>query len=140
MEITITKDYEELGRTAAETIASVIHAKPDAVLALAVGATPMGPYRELAEMAGRGEVDVSHIHVFQLDAYLGIGIRDRRSLYGWMMRSFAEPLRLSADQVVRLTGDGEDPQGTCDEIEAKIREAGGIITVLREEEEEVRVP
>ena len=66
--------------------------KPAALLLLATGDTPMGAYRELAERRHRGELDTSQLRVAQLDEYAGLADGDHRSLYGWMVSAFLEPL------------------------------------------------
>jgi glucosamine-6-phosphate deaminase len=106
----------------AETIAS----KPDATVILATGETPMGMYRELAALRERTGLDTSRLRVFQLDAYLGLGPDDARSLYGWMKRSFLEPMQIPDANVVRLAGDAADPQAVCHAYEQAVRAAGGI--------------
>jgi glucosamine-6-phosphate deaminase len=81
----ITVDnYAELSKAGADWLASAIHSKPDAAIVVATGETPMGVYRELAERRTRGLIDTSMLHVFQLDAYLGLAADDRRSLFGWI--------------------------------------------------------
>ena len=69
---------------AADAIAATIARKPDALLLLATGDTPMGAYRELAERRRRGELDTSQLRVAQLDEYAGLGrMTAARSTAGW---------------------------------------------------------
>src|SRR5688572_16529401 len=95
-------DYKALSRAGADWLAKRIKAKPDAAIVVATGDTPMGIYRELAECRARGLVDTSQLRAFQLDAYLGLAPDDRRSLFGWMRRSFIEPLGIAEANAVRL--------------------------------------
>jgi glucosamine-6-phosphate deaminase len=83
-------------------------------------------YGELAERRARGLIDTSQLRVFQLDAYLGLPQEDRRSLFGWMHRSFIEPLGIAEANVVRLAGDALDPREACRVYESSVREAGGF--------------
>ena len=131
MELIIVDDYETLSRRSADWLMEAIRQKPDAAIVAATGDTPMGMYRELAERRSRGLIDTSRLHVFQLDAYLGLAPDDRRSLFGWMHRSLIEPLGISETNVVRLAGDAPDPSEACRAYAAAVREAGGFdISIL----------
>jgi glucosamine-6-phosphate deaminase len=99
-------DYDDLSRVAAVAIAEVIRAVPAARILVATGGTPMGAYRELAEMTDAREVDASGTTAFQLDEYLGLEPGDRRSLGRWALETFVRPLRIDDDRFVRLPVDG----------------------------------
>ncbi len=126
MRIVQVADYEAVSRAGADLLAGVLARNPQATVILATGETPMGMYRELAERRQRGELDASRLRVFQLDAYLGLAPDDRRSLYGWMLRSFLEPLGAPSHNVVRLPGDSADPDAACRAYEEAVTNAGGI--------------
>ncbi len=111
--------------TAADLVAETIAAKPDAAVVLATGETPVGMYRELAARRERGELDLSHLRVFQLDEYLGIGPDDRRSLLGWMRRAFLGPLNLPHDRLTTLPGNADDPHAACQAYANAVVSAGG---------------
>ncbi len=86
----------------------------------------MGMYQELGERRHQGGLDASGLRVFQLDEYLGLGPDDHRSLYGWTIRSFVEPLGLPVANLVRLRGDASDPAAACLAYEEAVNAAGGI--------------
>ena len=131
MNITIVDDYEALSRAGADWLEEGVKAKPDAAIVVATGDTPMGMYRELAERRPRGLIEPSRLRVFQLDAYLGLAPDDRRSLFGWMRRSFIEPLGILEENVVRLAGDAPDPWEACRAYEAAAGQVGGFdISIL----------
>src|ERR1041385_4199733 len=124
-------DYQALSYAGADWLVDAIRAKPDAAIILATGDTPMGVYRELADRHSRGLIDTSRLRVFQLDAYVGLATDDRRSLFGWMHRSFIEPLGILKANVVRLVGGASDPWEACRLYEVAVREAGGFdISIL----------
>ncbi|MGH2411079.1 MAG: 6-phosphogluconolactonase, partial [Chloroflexota bacterium] len=83
MRIEIVDDYQALSRAAADRVAAAVTAKPRASVVLATGSSPMGAYEELVARHRQGAFDASGLRVFQLDAYLGLGRDDRRSLYRW---------------------------------------------------------
>lgn len=126
MRLIVVDDYAALSQAAAEIMTAAIVANPTAAMVLATGETPMGLYNALAERQQRGEVDTSRLRIFQLDAYVGLAPDDRRSLYGWMKRSFLDPLRVPETQVTRLPGDAVDPDNACRAFDHSIREAGGF--------------
>lgn len=131
MDLIIVDDYEALSQRGADWLVERIQAKPDAAIVVATGDTPMGIYHELGERHSRGLIEPSQLHVFQLDAYLGLAPGDRRSLFSWTRRSFIEPLGIPEANVVRLAGDAPDPWEACRRYEAAVDEVGGFdISIL----------
>lgn len=126
MELLIVEDYADLNRVAAERMAAIVVAKPDASMVLATGNTPMGAYAELARLRVAGRFDTSRIRPFQLDAYLGIALDDDRSLYGWLKKSFLDPLEIAQSRVVMLPDDTIDPAGACAAYDAAVAAIGGF--------------
>lgn len=126
MDLCVQQDAAGVDRAAAAAIAGTLAAKPDAAIVLATGNTPMGAYRELAAMRARGEVDASRLRAFQLDAYIGVGPEDPRSLFGWLDRAFLQPMETPAGSVVRLRGDAPDPEAACRAFDDAVAEAGGF--------------
>ncbi|HEY3612290.1 MAG TPA: glucosamine-6-phosphate deaminase, partial [Gaiellales bacterium] len=121
----VTADYAALSEAAADAIAAVVARVPDALLLLATGDTPMGAYTLLAERRARGELDTSQLRVAQLDEYAGLAHGDRRSLHGWMERSFLTPLGISEGRTIRL--DAALPaERACREYDAAVAAAGGF--------------
>ena len=66
MDIIIRENYEQMSQYAAEIIAGYVKSKPDCVLGLATGATPIGTYKELIRMHREG-LDFSQVRTFDLD-------------------------------------------------------------------------
>jgi glucosamine-6-phosphate deaminase len=121
----VVDNYDALSRAAADAVAATLRRTPDALLLLATGDTPMGAYRELSERRARGELDTSRVRAAQLDEYAGLGPDDRRSLYGWMERSFLEPLGIPAERTIRLDA-GLPPDVACRSYDAAVAAAGGF--------------
>ena len=128
MELVVTPDYEALSRVAADRIAAAIVARPTATIVVATGDTPVGAYRALAERVRRDAIPTDRLRVFQLDEYLDLEPGDRRSLFGWMERSFLEPLRIPPANVVRFEiGDPQPDLATaCAAYVAAVRASGGF--------------
>lgn len=130
MRLIVTEDYESLSRVGAGMVAEVVAARPTAAVVPAMGDTPMGIYAELAARTHRGVVDASRLQVFQLDEYANIGADDPRSLYGWLLRSFVEPLGITEANVVRLRGDLADIEAACRSYVQAAKEEGGFDLVI----------
>ena len=124
LSIIVLDDYQTLSRAAADIVTRSISAKPTAALVAATGETPMGLYRELARRRDEGAFDASSVRVFQLDEYAEIGPEDRRSLFGWTMRSLVWPLGISDANTIRLPTDGDITAG-CAAYDRAVEEAGG---------------
>ena len=123
--VVVSGDYEALSAAAADAIAAAVARTPDALLLLATGDTPMGAYRMLAERRARGDFDSSRLRVAQLDEYAGLPAGDRRSLYGWMERSFLAPLGIPERQTIRLDA-SVPPAQACREYDDAVAAAGGF--------------
>lgn len=124
LSVTVLDDYETLSRAGADIVTDLFTARPAAEVVVATGETPMGLYRELARRREAGAFDPSAIRVFQLDEYSGIDPRDRRSLFGWTVRTFVAPLGIPAENVVGLPTDG-DVAAACAAYDRAVEEAGG---------------
>ena len=74
MEIVISPDYEQMSRAAARVVADVLNAKPNAVLGMATGSTPLGLYKELVRMHNEEGLDFSQVTTFNLDEYVGLPV------------------------------------------------------------------
>jgi len=119
------EDAEDIGRVGADLVADAIARNPAASITAATGQSPMGLYAALAERYRSGAFETSALTVFQLDEYLGLPPGDRRSLLGWMRRSFVKPLDVDADRVVSLIPDG-DPREACAAFDQSIAARGAL--------------
>jgi glucosamine-6-phosphate deaminase len=123
--IVVAEDAAGLGRASADLVAERIAAVPEAWVAVATGETPMGLYAELAARCRSGRLDTSRLTPVQLDEYLGLEPDDRRTFFGWMRRSFLEPLGIAEERVVRLPVDG-DLEAACAAFDETLAARGGL--------------
>ena len=79
MEVIIKETYEEMSRAAAQDVARLLNTKPNAVLGLATGSTPLGLYQELVRMHKEEGLDFSQVTTFNLDEYVGLRPAIRRA-------------------------------------------------------------
>jgi glucosamine-6-phosphate deaminase len=121
-EVVIVSSAEEGGDIAADIIASLVAKKPDAVLGLATGSTPLATYRALAT---RG-LDLSRTRGFALDEYVGLPAEHPESYRAVITREVVEPLGLTPE-LVRVPGDDGQPiEGAGERYEQDIDAAGGV--------------
>ena len=102
MEVIIRQNYNEMSQLAAQMVAELLNTKPNAVLGMATGSTPLGLYQELVRMYERGQLDFSRVITFNLDEYVGLPSNHPQS-YGYFME-----------------------ENFCEWYEKRIAECGGI--------------
>lgn len=125
-EVIIVRNHEEAGEIVARNIADLIARRPDAVLGLATGSTPLAVYRALARIIADEGIDVSQVRGFALDEYIGLEPGHPESYRAVITREVVEPLGLDPARV-RVPGDDATSLETAgEEYEAAIREAGGV--------------
>jgi glucosamine-6-phosphate deaminase len=122
MEIIIQTTAEGATKVAASLVASVIRAKPAAVLGLATGQTPLRLYRELIGL----KLDWSRLTTFNLDEYAGISPGQPQSYHNFMWENLFQHVNISAANVNIPDGLANDVPGFCESYERKIASAGGI--------------
>jgi len=125
LQVKIAKDYAEMSRLAADMVAQLLENKPDAVLGLATGSTPIGLYEELVRRHKAG-LDFSRVTTFNLDEYYGLD-RDHPASYNYFMwEHLFSKINISKDRINIPNGAAPDPEEECRRYEAKIAAAGGI--------------
>ena len=78
MRIIVTKDYNDMSRKAANIISAQIITKPDCVLGLATGSSPVGTYKTLVDWYKKGDLDFSEVTTVNLDEYRGLHMTTTR--------------------------------------------------------------
>ena len=116
----------EVGQLAARKIAHLIAAKPDAVLGLATGSSPLAIYAELAAAVRDGSLDARRVRGFALDEYVGIPAEHPQAYASVIRREVTEPLGLDPAHVHVPDGRAADLEAACTAYEAAITEAGGV--------------
>lgn len=100
--------------------------KPQSILALPTGNTPLGLYAELTARSKAGSVRLDAARVFNLDEYCGLGQSDPHSYAYFMHQYLIEPAGLGAHQVRLLRGDAPDMEAECRDYDASLADGGGI--------------
>ena len=126
MKITVLDSSDDVAAALAERVASTLQARPDAVLGLASGRTPVDGYAELRRMSAAGTTDWSRVSTFNLDEFAGIDSRNPGSFRTFMERHLFDGVNLHAERIHFLNGVAADLNAECDRYEAAIAAAGGI--------------
>lgn len=126
MEVVIEPDELTASRAAARVVAQLIHTKPEAVLGLATGSTPLSLYRELIRMHRREGLDFSRVTTFNLDEYLGLEPEHEQSYFRFMHENLFQHLNMKPDNIHIPDGMAEDVPASCRSYEQKIMAVGGI--------------
>lgn len=126
MRVIIEKDGAAVARRAATFVASLVRAKPDCVLGLATGSTPLGLYGELIRMHREEGLDFSRVTTFNLDEYVGLGPAHPQSYHHFMQEHFFQHINLSPGKTHVPDGRALDFEAYCQQYEEKIAAAGGI--------------
>ncbi|EQB88018.1 glucosamine-6-phosphate deaminase [Clostridium punense] len=126
MRIIVAEDYKEMSKTAADMMASQIILKPDSVLGLATGGTPMGFYKELVNLYKQGKFSFKEVKTFNLDEYYGLDKRNLQSYHYYMMENLFKHIDIDLENVNIPDGTAKDIDEECRAYEDKIRKAGGI--------------
>jgi glucosamine-6-phosphate deaminase len=126
VEVIVLPSPAEVGQLAARKIAQLISRKPEAVIGLATGSSPLAIYAELAAAVRSGSLDASRVSGFALDEYVGIPEQHPESYAAVLRREVTEPLRLDPARVLVPDGRAADLDGACQAYEAAIRDAGGV--------------
>lgn len=126
MNIIRAKDYQDMSRKAANIISAQIIMKPDCVLGLATGSTPVGTYRQLIEWYEKGDLDFSRVSTVNLDEYRGLAHTDPQSYYYFMQENLFDHVNI--DKTATHVPDGTNPDAAdaCVKHEQIIKSLGGI--------------
>jgi glucosamine-6-phosphate deaminase len=122
MEIIIQTTPEAATAVAARTIALLVRKKPDAVIGLATGCTPLLLYRQLIEM----KLDWRKVRTFNLDEYVGLAADHPASYHSFMAEHLFRHINIARKNIHIPDGLTRDVPAFCSRYEKQIKEAGGI--------------
>lgn len=126
MRVIVCNNYEEMSKEAAKIMAAQVHMKPDCVLGLATGSTPVGAYKELIAMYNNKEIDFCNVTTFNLDEYYPIKRDNDQSYYYFMHDNLFNHINIPEECIHVLNGEVADPEKECADYEKHIYEHGGI--------------
>lgn len=126
MLVIIKKNYEEMSKEAAKIIADRLRRKPNLVLGLATGSTPLGLYKELIRMYNEEGLDFSKVTTFNLDEYVGLPPSHDQSYHYFMYKNFLDHINIDKRFTHVPHGMAKDITAFCEWYENRIKEAGGV--------------
>ena len=118
MDIIRARDYEDMSLKAAGIVADLIRKKPDAVLGLATGSSPIGLYKALIDMYQRGELDMSGVTTANLDEYVGLSPDNEQSYRYFMDHYLFDHVNIDKARTFVPDGMAEDADAECRRYEA----------------------
>ena len=125
MRLIRAKDYADVSRKAANIIAAQIQLKPDCVLGLATGSSPVGTYKELIAKFESGDLDFSQVKTVNLDEYVGL-TKDHDQSYAYFMRhNLFDHVNIDQANCNIPSGMNPDAEGECARYDAVIDSFGG---------------
>ena len=126
MKIIRTKNYDDMSRKAAAIIAAQVVHKPDCVLGLATGGTPVGTYKNLVQWHNDGDLDFSDVSTVNLDEYRGLPREHRESYWSFMHRNLFDHVNIPAERINLPDGTNMDAEAECKHYDAVIAGLGGV--------------
>ncbi len=118
--------YDELSRKAASILAAQITIKPDSVLGLATGSTPIGAYHQLAKWYKENDLDFSEVSSVNLDEYRGLAKENEQSYYYFMHENLFDLVNIDPSKTFLPDGTAQNPEKACRKYDQTILELGGV--------------
>lgn len=126
MRVYCAKDYDHASRIAANIISAQVIMKPDCVLGLATGSTPIGTYEELIRRYEQGDLDFSKVHSINLDEYKGLSPENDQSYRYFMNTHLFDKINIDKKNTYVPDGLEPDKEKACRDYEEIIRVHGGV--------------
>ena len=126
MRIYKAKDYVDMSRKAANIVSAQVIMKPNCVLGLATGSTPIGLYKQLVEWYNKGDLDFSEVMTVNLDEYKGLSRDNDQSYYYFMHQNLFDHVNIPAENTHLPNGMEPDSQKECQEYTDLIQSLGGV--------------
>lgn len=126
MRLIRAENYKDMSRKAANIISAQIILKPDSVLGLATGASPLGAYEQLVRWYQKGDLDFSGVRTVNLDEYLGLGFQCPQSYRRFMYDHLFSQINVEPSNIHIPSGLAADLQAECRRYDAVLRKLGRI--------------
>lgn len=130
MRVIVTENYEKLSEVAAGIIAKVIVSKPDAVLGLATGTSPIGTYKKLIEYYKNGLLSFAKVKTANLDEYVGLAPSHDQSYHYFMNDNLFDHVDILKDNVRVPDGTGKDLDKNCKDYDAYLEKTPRDVQLL----------
>ena len=126
MKIIRATDYYDMSRKAANIISAQVIMKPNCVLGLATGGTPVGTYKQLVEWYNKGDLDFSEVTTVNLDEYRGLPREHPESYWSFMHKNLFDLVNIRPEAIHLPDGTNMDSAAECAHYDEIIRQLGGV--------------
>ena len=126
MRIIRAKDYKDMSRKAANIISAQVILKPDSVLGLATGSSPIGTYEQLVKWYEKGDLDFADVTTVNLDEYYGMKPENDQSYHYFMHDHFFAHVNIAPSRINLPTGMAPDEKKECARYDAVLRSVGDV--------------
>ncbi|MBR2896099.1 MAG: glucosamine-6-phosphate deaminase [Oscillospiraceae bacterium] len=126
MKIYVADDYKGMSRKAASILAAQVTMKPDSVLGLATGSTPIGMYEQLVEWHKNGDLDFSQVRSVNLDEYVGLAPTHDQSYRYFMNDNLFNHVNIDKANTHVPNGLAENPAEECERYDQVVADMGGV--------------
>ena len=126
MRIICAKDYHDVSRKAANIISAQVILKPDCVLGLATGSSPVGTYQHLIKWYEKGDLDFSHVRTVNLDEYVGLSVIHPQSYAYFMRHNLFDHVNIDTANTNIPNGMDPNEERECKRYDQVIRGLGGV--------------
>lgn len=126
MKLIKAKDYQDMSRKAANIISAQIIMKPNCVLGLATGSSPVGTYKQLIEWYNKGDLDFSEVTSVNLDEYKNLPRENEQSYYYFMHDNLFDHVNIDPERTFLPNGMEPDSAKECARYDEVIRATGGV--------------
>lgn len=126
MKIIKAKDYDDMSRKAANIISAQVIMKPNCVLGLATGSTPIGTYAQLVDWYNKGDLDFSGVTTVNLDEYKGLTKDNDQSYYYFMHDNLFGKVNVDLKRTFLPDGTEADSEKACRDYDQVIADVGGV--------------
>lgn len=126
MNVLVFDSEEQIGVAAGYYMCGQVLQKPNSVLGLATGSTPLKPYKHMIELFNQGAVDFSQVTTFNLDEYCKLDVKDKNSYHTFMYQNLFDHINIPDENIHFLDGNADDLEAECKRYEKEIKKHGGI--------------
>lgn len=126
MRIYKAEDYAGMSRKAANIVSAQVIMKPDCVLGLATGSTPIGLYKQLVDWYNKGDLDFSEVRTVNLDEYKGLSRDNDQSYYYFMHKNLFDHVNIPVENTHLPDGMELDSEKECNRYSRLIQSMGGV--------------
>lgn len=126
MKILTYSDYNKMCRAAADIIVAQIQVKPDSLICLPSGESPVGVFKYLIEDAQNGKVDIGRCYFVGLDEWVGMGKDDDGSCTNFLYENFFTPMQIALEKIKFFNAKSADLDAECKAMDDFIKEKGPL--------------